>query len=170
MKGYRIRIDLSGKVFGRLVVKHPMPKIKNQHLHWLCVCECGKQKIIDGGSLRYGLSNSCGCLQKQIVSKMKTTHGEAHIETREYTAWQNMRARCYRKKASNYSYYGGRGIRVCARWRFSYENFLADMGRRPSPAHSLDREDANGNYTPDNCRWATKSVQSANQRRWQKAA
>ena len=81
----------------------------------------------------------------------------------EYTAWQAMRARCRDKKRSGYSYYGGRGIKVCERWD-SYESFLADMGPKPTPQHTLDRIDPNKNYEPSNCRWATWEEQGRNHR------
>lgn len=100
-------------------------------------------------------------------------HGDAPSGTArvtpEYRAWAAMRDRCSRQKNPKYHLYGGRGISVCDRWG-SYENFLADMGRRPSPAHSLDRGDNYGNYEPGNCRWATRSEQSGNRRpyRWKR--
>ena len=82
----------------------------------------------------------------------------------ERRAWVNMMDRCYRKTATAFSEYGGRGIAVCDRWRTSIENFLTDIGPRPSDAHSLDRKDVNGNYEPGNCRWATRSQQQRNRR------
>lgn len=83
----------------------------------------------------------------------------------EFAAWRGMRHRCNSPKNSAWKNYGGRGIKVCERWQSSYEAFLADVGRRPSPTHSLDRIDVNGNYEPDNVRWATRDEQSQNQRR-----
>lgn len=75
-----------------------------------------------------------------------------------------MIARCERPEVQSYKFYGARGIKVCPRWRASYAHFLEDMGRRPSPKHSIDRIDPNGDYAPDNCRWATNSEQSRNKR------
>lgn len=92
---------------------------------------------------------------------MTKTHGKS--ETAENKAWRRMKTRCYNSNIPDYKYYGAKGVVVCERWRDSFENFLADMGERPSPKHSLDRIDSNGNYEPSNCRWATDYVQSRNQ-------
>lgn len=91
-------------------------------------------------------------------------HGDSRTgkKTPEYRAWTAMRDRCYNPKTKSYRRYGGRGITVCGPWRESFANFLVDMGRRPSEGHSLDRVDNSGNYTPLNCRWATKSEQAYN--------
>lgn len=94
----------------------------------------------------------------------KPIHGDSPRNSKrapEYYAWDHMKARCLRPNSANYHRYGGRGIKICKRW-MKYENFLADMGRRPSPKHSLDRIRVNGNYTPKNCRWATAIEQCNN--------
>ena len=99
---------------------------------------------------------SFSCYKKTIA-----THGEA-AKTKEYTAWMNMKKRCYDKNYKAYKWYGQRGITVCDRWLSDYKNFLDDMGRKPSQKHSLDRIDSNGNYTPGNCRWANQHTQATN--------
>jgi hypothetical protein len=101
----------------------------------------------------------------------KLVHGECRRSGRapEYRAWDEMIKRCYNTNRRYYAAYGGRGITVCARWRHSYENFLADVGRRPSPQHSLDRKDNNGHYEPGNVRWATKQEQAQNTRNVERA-
>lgn len=85
-------------------------------------------------------------------------------ETTEYRSWCHMKTRCYNSAIEAYPNYGGRGIKVCDRWRNSFTNFLADMGPKPSPKHSLDREDNHGNYEPGNCKWSTRAEQSNNRR------
>jgi hypothetical protein len=93
----------------------------------------------------------------------QTRHGESRHDTptAEYGVWLDMRKRCRNQSHRSFKYYGGKGIKVCERWQ-TYENFLADMGRRPSPKHSIERRDSNGDYEPNNCRWATKSEQMRN--------
>jgi hypothetical protein len=145
-------IEISSK-FGRLTVAEKLP-----HSKWRCDCECGNSTVAYAGHLRNGSRVSCGCL----IGKANKTHGMSHSP--EYKAWDNARSRCYREKDRKYPLYGARGITMCDAWRFSFETFLADMGRRPSPAHSLDREDSDGPYAPKNCRWATAEEQNNNRR------
>jgi hypothetical protein len=106
-------------------------------------------------------------LQREIAAKsaktMATTHGACLSP--EHIAWKGLIGRCENPRNPVFKYYGGRGITVCERWRKSFANFLVDMGRKPSMAHSIDRIDNDGNYEPGNCRWATQSEQTSNQQR-----
>lgn len=118
------------------------------------------------GSLRSGHTQSCGCYFLEVCHERNLTHG-ATREGRfspEYQSWVGMIARCENPRKQHWAHYGGRGIRVCARWRKSFEAFFADMGRKPAPNHSIDRIDVDGNYEPGNCRWATQAEQIKNRR------
>ena len=142
-------------------------------------CDCGTVKIVNFESVRRGGATgtkSCGCIRSDSAKRRcvehpmsvpsQLRHGEARTKkhSAEYRAWLNMIDRCYRPGASSFQYYGSRGIRVCDEWRNSYEAFLAHVGRKPSPSHSLDRIDVNGNYEAGNVRWANAKEQRANQR------
>lgn len=140
-----------GTKFGRLTVAEKLP-----HSKWRCDCECGKSTIAYAGHLRAGARISCGCL----IGKANRKHGMSHSS--EYKAWDNARDRCKNPKNRKYPLYGGRGIKVCDRWISSFQNFIADMGNKPSPKHSLERANGNGNYEPGNCVWATAEEQNNN--------
>ena len=157
---YRFK-NLTGRVFCRLTVLEYSGKV-NGRTHWLCRCDCGNTSIIETVCLSSGNTSSCGCLKKDILLARNVKHGGTG--SKEYRAWQKMRERCSNPHAAHYECYGGRGIMVCDRWQ-SFENFLADMGPKPSPKHSIDRIDNNGNYEAGNCRWATNYEQSTNTRR-----
>ena len=155
-------IDLTGKRFGRLFVISRGPN-SGSHAAWRVRCACGNLSLVSGDSLRRGHTQSCGCLNAERVSAANGIHFESG--TPEHEAWHSMRRRCYVSTTKGYRHYGGRGIIVCERWRENYLFFLADVGRRPSDSHSIDRINNDGNYEPTNCRWATRSQQRLNQRR-----
>lgn len=147
------RYDLTGKVFGRLTA---LSFIKGGK--WLCQCECGRETAIWTSSLIKGLTKSCGCTWHAVSGRK--THGLT--ESAEYKVWCGVKRRCLNKNEKAYKRYGARGITICDRWKDSFENFLADMGQRPSAAHEIDRIDNDGNYEPCNCRWLEKAKQAQN--------
>ena len=154
--------DLSGMRFGRLVAIRLIPKLKSETVrHWKCKCDCGGVIETRSTSLVDGRAKSCGCLMREMMAKRSKTHGMSR--TQIYRTWSDMLNRCNSPSHPCYKHYGGRGIRVCKRWR-KFVRFFDDMGDKPKGLW-LDRIDNDGDYKPSNCRWVTPKQSGRNTRR-----
>lgn len=157
--------DLIGLTFGWLVVDEPTHTVDasgHTRIMWLCRCRCGGTTKAAARDLRAGRVRSCGC--KGWYVSVSVTHGatRGRTFTPEYSTWTNMLARCRDVRRRDFKHYGGRGIRVCHRWK-KFKNFLADMGPRPAK-HTIERKDVNKGYTPENCVWLPRAQQNRNKR------
>lgn len=157
-------VDLTGKRFGKLIVIERAGS-KCGHAAWLCQCDCGNQIIAVGNNLQKR-TNSCGCYQKEMAKKTKTTHGKSHSKL--HYIWISMKMRCFNPKDKGFKNYGGRGITVCDEWKESFESFYNYASKLPhfgEEGYSIDRINNDGNYEPGNVRWATRKEQNLNRRK-----
>jgi hypothetical protein len=151
-------LELTGKRFGRLVIGERAENI-GRHVMWWAQCDCGLKTVVRGAHLVAGRIKSCGCYRRDF--KPRTTHG-AH-GTPEWRSWSKMRQRCLDPNNNEYPNYGGRGIGFCVRWD-EFQNFLDDMGKKPTLKHSIERLDNDADYGPANCIWADADTQANNKR------
>lgn len=152
---------MTSRTFGRLTVIERAGAAPNGRVLWKCQCDCGTTCLVQANNLYSGNTKSCGCLNRETAIKKATTHGRSN--TSEYYVWCSMIQRCENPNDESFANYGARGIAVCGRWRGSFPTFLADLGERPTPFHTLERRDNDRGYEPNNCHWATRDEQNNNQ-------
>lgn len=158
--------NLKGKTFGYMtVISVHHVGTNGKGAHWNCQCVCGAMKVLRGRDLKTEPTVNCGCQSERLRKERVTTHGHSvhGTRSREYRSWGAMKNRCLRESHPDYHNYGGRGISICPEWVDSFETFLSNMGICPE-GYSLDRKDVDGDYTPENCCWASRKEQDRNKR------
>jgi len=151
------KLELLGMKFRRLTVLRESGFSKHGKVLWDCRCDCGEMVQVKGVNLLRGVSKSCGCLGPEQSATHRMTN------TREYWIWSQMVQRCTNQKNKAFKNYGARGITVHNSW-LKFENFIKDMGKKPAPQDSIERTDNDKGYSPDNCKWASRTVQNRNTR------
>ncbi|MEK4148955.1 hypothetical protein NST02_17990 [Robertmurraya sp. FSL W8-0741] len=154
-------LNLVGKTFGKLTVINKSDNNKFGKTTWLCKCSCGSEKVIIGSALKNGITKSCGCLKREVLTERNFKHGKSY--KRIYTTWQNMKSRCGNPNRQDYKNYGGRGISVCEEWLNDFESFFnwsIDNGYKDHL--TIDRINNDMGYSPNNCRWTTQKEQMRN--------
>lgn len=173
-------VDLTGCKFGRLTILRRDPARTGPKIHWIARCECGTVKSVNGGDVKQGRTQSCGCYMRERIRETHTTHGAAPFDKTKrdylYRLWQAIKTRCTNPRQPSYQYYGARGVRVHAAWMHDFAAFrdyiVSVLGERPPgrladrAAWSIDRIDTNGDYEPGNLRWADMPTQMRNRRKY----
>ena len=156
-------INLIGNQYGRLVVISRLPMYKHKLTYYFCICNCGKNTIVAGGSLKYNKTKSCGCYAIDKAKKRNTTHGLSH--TKIHRVWEGMKQRCYYSKSKSYKNYGGRGIFICDEWLNDFELFYKwCVENNYNEGLHIDRIDNDKGYMPSNCRFVKPTQNNTNKR------